>query len=187
MDLHFASRQQALEAEIATLQALDLKECEKSPLAFMGRHCTIEEPNGKVIPLRMWEFQRDVIRTAQQERVLIVLKARRLGLSWIALAYALWMAIFNPGIRILILCKNERDASELLDRIRRMRDRMAKDDKSRHILRGVTKEDGLQRDTVTMLDIGESTIRCLVGTPGAARSETAGFVLCDEFAFQGRA
>jgi hypothetical protein len=40
------------------------------------------------------------------------------------------------------------------------------------------------RDAVTTLDIGASTMRALVGTPKAARSETAGLVIWDEAAFQ---
>jgi hypothetical protein len=170
-------------AELAALQAADRIECERDPLAFLERHVTIEEPNGTVIPLGLWPFQRKTVDVLTTETLTIVLKARRLGLSWIALALALWQAIFQPGIRILILCKTEGDATELLDRIRRMRDRLAADPAARHILAPLQRP-AKTRDAVTTLDIGPSTIRALVGTPAAARSETAGLVIWDEAAFQ---
>lgn len=172
-----------LAKQVAALQELDRRECCADPAVFMERHCSIEEPDGTVIPLTLWGFQRDTIQAIHQDKAIIVLKARRLGLSWIILAYALWLALFHQGIRILVLCKTEGDASELLDRIRRMRDRIAEDPTAAHLLANL-KQPAKARDAVTTLDVGQSTIRALVGTEQAARSETAGLVVLDEFAFQ---
>lgn len=168
--------------EVAVEQELDRRECAADPAVFIGRHATIEDPDGTVRRFRLWPFQRRTLEHLVTDQGVIVLKARRLGLSWVVLAFALWLAIFQQGTRVLVLCKNEDDASGLLDRIRRMRDRIAQDPLSAHVLAGL--EDGQGRDAVTRLDIGASTIRALVGTPAAARSETAGFVILDEFAFQ---
>lgn len=169
--------------DLQVQQELDRRECQADPAAFVQRHCTIEEPNGTVLPFRLWPCQAEALTALQQEEAVIVLKARRLGLSWVVLAFALWLAIFQQGIRILILCKKESDATELLSRIRRMRDRIAADRLSAHILGGL-QSPGKVRDAVTTLDVGASTIKALVGTPDAARSETAGLVILDEFAFQ---
>lgn len=168
---------------IAVRQELDRRACRKDAAVFVERHCTIEDPDGAVLPFKLWAFQHDALTAMHEERGLIVLKARRLGMSWLVLAYALWTAIFQQGIRILILCKTEGDASELLDRIRRMRDRIENDPASAHILTEIAVP-AKTRDAVTALDVGASTIRALVGTPAAARSETAGLVILDEFAFQ---
>jgi len=165
---------------------LDRRECGADPSVFVERHCTIEEPDGNVIRFELWPFQHDVITAMHAGEPIIVLKARRLGLSWVVLAFALWLAIFNQGVRILLLCKTEGDATELLDRIRRMRDRIEQSTGSTHILADV-KRPAKERDAVTTLDVGASTIRALVGTPAAARSETAGLVIADEFAFQRKA
>lgn len=172
-----------LAEQVAALQELDRRACAQDPALFLTRHVQIEEPDGTVIPLRLWDFQRDAITAVHEQKAVIVLKARRLGLSWIVLAYALWLAIFHQGIRILILCKTGDDAAELLDRIRRMRDRIADTRSSAHVLAGVPPA-RKTRDAVTTLDVGASTIRALMGTPAAARSETAGLVILDEFAFQ---
>lgn len=168
------------------LATLDYRDCADSAELFIERHCQIEEPDGTVIPFELWPFQREVITALQDGEPVIVLKARRLGLSWVVLSFALWLSIFQQGIRILVLCKTEGDATELLDRIRRMRDRIAESPYSCHILDELERP-AKERDAVTTLDVGASTIRALVGTPAAARSETAGLVIADEFAFQKRA
>lgn len=168
------------------LGELDRRECQADPALFIEQHCQIEEPDGTVIPFNLWPFQRDVIHALHEGEPVIVLKARRLGLSWVVLSFALWLAVFQQGIRILVLCKTEGDATELLDRIRRMRDRIAESPASAHILANLERP-AKERDAVTTLDVGASTIRALVGTPAAARSETAGLVIADEFAFQKRA
>lgn len=149
----------------------------------MARHVSIEEPDGSVIDLELWPFQRDAVKALHDDKAIIVLKARRLGLSWVALSYALWLAIFKQGVRVLILCKTGPDAVELLDRIRRMRDRIEASRTSVHLLGGLNQPAKV-RDAATTLDVGESTIKALMGTPAAARSETAGLVILDEFAFQ---
>ncbi len=175
-----ASELQGLVGEI------DRRECAEQPALFVERHCTIEEPDGKVINFELWPFQREVITAMHEGEPIIVLKARRLGLSWVVLAFALWLSIFSQGVRILLLCKTEGDATELLDRIRRMRDRIEQSTASTHILSELQRP-AKERDAVTTLDVGASTIRALVGTPAAARSETAGLVIADEFAFQRKA
>jgi hypothetical protein len=173
----------ALVDEVAALQELDRRECFADPCTMMVRHIEIEDPSGNAIPLELWDFQREAVMELHDHGAVIVLKARRLGLSWIFLAYALWLAITHQGIRILILCKKEKDAIQLLARVRRMRDRIAASEESSHLLAKLEAPDKV-RDQVTVLDIGSSTLMSLVGTPDSARSETAGLLLLDEFAFQ---
>jgi hypothetical protein len=170
----------------AVIEALDRKDCQASACDFIERHCFFEEPDGTAVPFKLWPFQRDVVVALEAGEPVIVLKARRLGLSWLVLCFALWLAIFNQGTRILVLCKTEGDATELLDRIRRTLERIRSDPASQHILSRLERP-AKERDAVKTLDVGASTIRALVGTPAAARSETAGLVIADEFAFQSRA
>ena len=39
----------------------------------------------------------------QNERLVVVLKARQLGLTWLAVAYALWSMMFHPIATVLAL------------------------------------------------------------------------------------
>jgi hypothetical protein len=84
-----------LAAELATEQALDRLECSREPLFFLERHVTIEEPDGRVISFRLWPFQRATVEALTNSTLAVVLKARRMGLSWIALALALWSKFYE--------------------------------------------------------------------------------------------
>ena len=75
---------------------------------------------GDPIPFRLWDFQREVLTDIREQTNLVVLKARQLGLSWLALAYGLWLTSCNTGQTMLILNRNLGAAIELLDRIRFM-------------------------------------------------------------------
>lgn len=45
----------------------------------------------------------------------MVLKARQLGMSWLALGYALWLMIFWPAATVLLFSKRDDEAVHLLD------------------------------------------------------------------------
>ena len=46
-----------------------------------------------------------------------ILKARQLGLTWLCIAYALWLMIFRPGSTILLFSRRDDEAKELLSRL----------------------------------------------------------------------
>ena len=54
----------------------------------------------------------------------IILKARQLGLTWLAIAYALWTLIFQPGSTVLLFSRRDEEATALLDRMHGMLDRL---------------------------------------------------------------
>jgi hypothetical protein len=150
---------------------------------FVEQYGSIEQPSGDpdeiggAIPFDLWEAQRDVLSRFLGPQILVVLKARRLGLSWLALHFALWLAIFAPfgrDVRIMIICKNEEDAKALLARMRRVVDRLP-----------LYLRPELDTDNVTMLRFADTggEIRSLPATERAARLETATLLLLDEFAF----
>lgn len=161
----------------------DREECRASSAVFARRHLKIEDKTGRIISFDLWPCQVDTFGTLEEEPRVIILKGRQLGMSWLVLAFALWLAIFQQGIRILILCKKEEDSKKLLGRIKRMHRRMGRDPDSQHILSGllVTKNDE------KTFGLGDSTIMALVGNEDSARSESAGLLILDEFAFQAEA
>lgn len=178
---------QAAVTELVARQLADYKDCAADPLEFAWRHVTIETVNGRIFRPKWWPCQEKVMTAIHEDKRVVVLKARRMGLSWLALIYALWVAVFQQGARVLVLCKNEDDATKLLDRIRRMYYRLQEDPASRHLLTGLKEPPGDRKakDAVTSLEIGASEIRALPAKARSARLETAAVVILDEFAFAG--
>lgn len=70
------------------------------------------------IAFDLWPAQQSVISDLEHHPQVIILKARQLGMTWLCLAYALWLMLFRPAATILIFCRGEREALYLLGRER---------------------------------------------------------------------
>jgi hypothetical protein len=143
-----------------------------SPQHFLG-HCMIQDGDGgPAIPFRLWGFQADVIRDIETHARLIFLKARQLGLSWLTLAYILWLCSCNEGQTALILNRGLRESEELLERIKFMIKRLPPELRPQ-----IVKENNEQIQFAN-----GSRIFSLTATEYAGSGITAQFVMVDEWA-----
>lgn len=143
----------------------------------------VQPPEGEPIPFRMWDEQEDVLDAFIDEAITVILKARQLGLTWIALHYAVWLLAFaqhTPRARILLLSKTLDDAKKLLRRVRRILMMLPP------FLRPVEgQRTGAPGESVTELVLQtRGSVQSLPASPKAARMETVTFALVDEAAFQ---
>lgn len=123
---------------------------------------------------RLWDFQDQVLLDLQEQTNIVVLKARQLGLSWVALAYALWLAICNPGQTVLILNRNLSAAIDLLDRVRFMHKHLPDELKARVI------QDSNASSMPVFGFANGSRIISLPGTEDAGTGLTAQLIIADE-------
>ncbi len=49
----------------------------------------------------LWPAQLEVADALQGERLVVMLKARQLGMSWLTVAYGLWLMLFQPAATVL--------------------------------------------------------------------------------------
>src|SRR5690606_19124934 len=73
---------------------------------------------GQPILFKLWPEQKKVLEKIHDNRLIIILKARQLGLTWLSLAYALWCMLRRPGFRVTALSRGEKEAIELVRRIK---------------------------------------------------------------------
>lgn len=100
----------------------ELARCRSDPAYCIDGFCQIRHPLHGLIPFKLWDWQRELLSTFQQQNRIIILKARQLGASELVAAYALWVARFTPGALVLFISRNQVEASELLDRAATMHD-----------------------------------------------------------------
>lgn len=95
------------------------------PAAFIDRHVTIfNATNERWEPFHLWPAQADVLATMQTERRIVTLKARQLGLTWLALGALLHAMVFSTAT-IGIFSRREEDSADLLyNRLREMYERL---------------------------------------------------------------
>ena len=86
---------------------------------FIENYVKIENKSGEgdiAAPFLLWPGQKQALQLILNERLIIALKSRQIGISWLALAYSVWVML-NPGKSILVLSKTEKDAQELVRRV----------------------------------------------------------------------
>ena len=84
-------------------QVQEIIRCGKDPLHFIKTYTKIQHPKRGLIPFETYPFQEDCIGEFETHRLNILLKSRQLGLSTLAAAYAVWLAIFYKDKNILII------------------------------------------------------------------------------------
>jgi hypothetical protein len=65
----------------------------------------------------LFDYQEEALRTFRENRYVIVLKARQLGLTTLAMSYALWMLMFRPGSNIILVSRSQTAADKALELI----------------------------------------------------------------------
>ncbi len=153
---------------------LDLQLAEALPEHFIGRFVMIRPAGGgEAIPFELWDLQREVLVEIQTRPRIIVLKARQLGLSWLALAYALWLCLFSRGQTVLILNRGQREASAMLRRVKYMYERLPDE---------LQKPFSVDRFDEIGIAGTDSQIISLPTTEDTGSSYTFTFVIADELA-----
>lgn len=93
------------------------------PAYFIHEFCWIKD-DAKWIPFKLWQGQIDALHTISENKKVIILKARQLGLTWLVLAYALWLILFKPGSTVILFSLRDDEAVELMDRLKKMHDHL---------------------------------------------------------------
>jgi hypothetical protein len=108
-------------------EAIYREQCRRDFVRFVG-HCRILSetagPSADWVPFDLWPAQLDVARQFQAHRLLVVLKARQLGLTWLALAFALWHVLLHPVATVLLFSRRDDEATDLLARLKDMNARL---------------------------------------------------------------
>lgn len=133
------------------------------------------EASTGTMPFEMWNAQRDLLADIAGERLLLILKARQLGISWLICAYVTWLCLFHRGQLVLLFSIGQDEAAELLRRIRVIYDRLPDG------LRAALPTNTI-RNTTNLGWANESRIRSLPTSPNKGSSFTASLVVMDEFA-----
>jgi len=72
----------------------------------------------------LWRAQAETFLLITNNRLTVILKARQLGITWLVLAYALWLMLFHPAATVLVFSRREDEAKYLMERLRNMYSRL---------------------------------------------------------------
>lgn len=154
----------------------DIDDLVEAFVHFCENYWYIKHPEKGRILFELREAQVETIRCWMENRYSIVLKARQIGFSTLAAAYAFWLAFFWNDRFIIMLSRTEREASKLLQ-------------KSKYGYKYIPtwmRERGPKQTSTNMLKMtfeNDSAIESLPSGNDPARGESVYLVIVDEWAF----
>jgi len=144
-------------------------------VVVFARHAVIAAADGEAVHFADvgWPWQSELLELWASRRLVVVLKARQLGVSWLAAIFALWTALRRPGQEVLLISRNQADAAKLLDKVAYLYARLP----------AWRPEAVVNMRTIRFTAQG-SVIEALPATENVGRSRTAALVVLDEHAHQ---
>jgi hypothetical protein len=126
-----------------------------------------------------WQYDPDA-------RVFLILKARQLGITWIAMAIELWHLLFRPGSHCVAYSYNEEQSKKLIARAWLMYNSLPEVLRAHvEVITPSRHDEPSEWIKVKHLDSGLiSTIQSLPATKKAGHGDTITFGLMDEAAYQ---
>jgi hypothetical protein len=130
-----------------------------------------------------WFWQRQTLDEWIEHPLNLVLKARQLGITWLAVGYALWKLLTKPGTRVLIVSINEDEAIKVVNR---MFDMFHSLPEHLRFEAEITKPSrGARPSTLIEFTFKDGRLSSAVGLPSTRRAghgEVGTLVLLDEYA-----
>lgn len=161
-------------------KAIEAVACKESIHYFVAKYVYINDPIKGRTKFDMWPVHNELLDILLDNKRIITLKARQVGVSWLAASYALWRASFFDGATILMLSKREDEARALLAKSFYVYQNLPV-----FLRRKVHKHNETEfsfQDGRTP-GVASTTIKAFPSTEDAGRSEAASDVICDEWAF----
>ena len=91
--------------------------CKNDPIYFAMNYIQIISLDEGLVPFKMYDFQKDILRDFHENRFNIAKLPRQTGKSTTVVAYLLYYAIFYDSVNIGILANKASTARELLGRL----------------------------------------------------------------------
>lgn len=104
--------------ELIADHVAEFRKCKRDPIYFIETYCRIVSLDEGIIPFRLFQYQKDMIKMYVKNRFSLTLTARQMGKTAAMAAYILWFALFNKTKTIAVLANKGDQAQEIMDRIR---------------------------------------------------------------------
>ena len=176
--------------DIDNLREKEIQYCFEHPIYWLKAYGHIEDQDAPevIVPFQPWEEQIETFNAFLTHRLSIVLKARQLGFTWLALHYAAWLMLTKPGRKIICISRTEADAKELIRRMTVILSSMPELIRERNKRPGGYQGAWFEFSSLTLTihyyEKPDSVITGVAASQDAGRSLTADLLIIDEWAAQ---
>tara|TARA_R110002096_G_scaffold290427_1_gene484733 strand:- start:470 stop:2041 length:1572 start_codon:yes stop_codon:yes gene_type:complete len=147
--------------------------CAKDPIYFLKKYCVVQHPIKGKVPFHLWPFQEESLKTFEQNRFNVILKARQLGLSTLTAGYSLWMMTFHQDKNILVIATKQDTAKNLVTKVRVMHANLP----------SWLKQKCTEDNKLSLRYSNGSQVKAVSSGEDSGRSEALSLLILDEAAF----
>jgi hypothetical protein len=153
-------------------QVEEYLKCAADPIYF-AKYISIISLDRGLVPFEMYDFQKDMMRTFNDNRFVIVKCPRQVGKTTTAVAYLLWTILFKDSQNIAVLANKGQTARDILGKLQ-----LAYENLPMWLQQGVVEwnKGRIELENSSVI-VANST------SSSAARSGAYNIVFLDEFAF----
>ncbi len=159
--------------EFTKEQIKEYQKCSKDPLYFMLNYVQIVSLDEGLVPFKMYDFQKHIVRTIHDNRFTICKLPRQSGKSTTTISYLLHYALFNPNSSLAILANKSSTARDILGRLQ-----LAYENLPKWLQQGVIN---WNKGNIELEN--KSTIVAAATSSSAIRGGSYNIIFLDEFAF----
>ena len=157
-----------------TKQIQEIVKCGKDPIYFFNNYLKIQHPVRGLINFDTYEFQDECVKNFNNNRFNIILKSRQLGMSTLAAAYSVWLAIFQKDKNILIIATKLSVAQNFIIKVKTM---------LRSLPKWLLLPEIITNNKQLLEFSHGSSIKAIPTSDDAGRSEALSLLIIDEAAF----
>ena len=162
-----------VEVKYTQEQLEEYVKCSQDPVYFAANYIKIVNVDQGLMPFRMWDFQKEMIRTYHENRFSITKCPRQVGKTTTTAAFLLWTILFQDSQSVAVLANRGETARGILGKLQ-----LAYENLPMWLQQGVVEwnKGRVELENGSVI-IASST------SSSAARSGSFNIVFLDEFAF----
>jgi len=96
----------------------ELVKCGSDPKYFIKKYIKISHPTKGLVKFELYPFQEDCLDAFINHEKIVINKSRQLGLSTVAAAYSLWMALFHRERNVLVIATKLEVAKNFIRKVK---------------------------------------------------------------------
>jgi hypothetical protein len=147
--------------------------CAKDPTYFMKKYCVVQHPMRGKVPFQLYDFQDKALKLFVEDKHLIILKSRQLGISTLSAGYSLWLMTFHTDKNILVIATKQETAKNLVTKVRVMHKELP----------SWLKSNCVEDNKLSLKYENGSQVKAVSSSTDSARSEALSLLVIDEAAF----
>ena len=84
-------------------------------------------PGGGIVPFQPWPHLMELAQAFRQHRLIVIVKSKQVGVSWLVGGYAVHTAAYHEGAQVSLFSKGQLEASDLLGKSQFIHDHLPAD------------------------------------------------------------